>query len=60
MPKASAASAHWVRRWSVGQTTTTRSTAREASSSLASDSAKAVLPAPGVAVTRKSVPLLSR
>ena len=53
-PSASAASAHCMRRWSVGQTTTTRATSRRASSRAASVRAKVVLPAPGVAVTRKS------
>ena len=44
-----------MRRWSVGQTTTTRSITRRASSRAANASAKVVFPAPGVAVSRKSL-----
>src|SRR4051812_2746244 len=54
MPARLAASAHWVFRCSVGTTTTMRSIIRRPSSSLATERAKVVLPAPGVATARKS------
>ena len=54
MPARAAASAHWSLRCSVGATTVIRSTIRRPSSSAATDSAKVVLPAPGVATARKS------
>ncbi len=54
MPARAAASAHWSLRCSVGATTMIRSTIRRPSSSAAADSAKVVLPAPGVATARKS------
>ncbi len=53
-PTAPAASAHWCLRCSVGQTMVTVSTERSPSSSAATRSANAVLPAPGVATARKS------
>ena len=60
MPTLAAASAHWVLRCSVGATTVIRSTTRRASSSAATESAKVVLPAPGVATARKSRGLRSK
>src|SRR4051812_2917499 len=54
MPARLAASAHCVLRCSVGATTTMRSIIRRPSSSLATERAKVVFPAPGVATARKS------
>jgi hypothetical protein len=54
MPTAAADAAHWCLRCSVGVTTVIASITRSASSSDATRSAKAVLPAPGVATARKS------
>jgi hypothetical protein len=54
MPTRAAASAHWVLRCSVGQTTVTASTEPSSSSSAAIRRANVVLPAPGVATARKS------
>src|ERR1700737_3897647 len=54
MPSAAAASAHCVLRCSVGTTTVIVSMLRSASSSVAIRRANAVLPAPGVATSKKS------
>src|SRR5690606_41609567 len=54
MPHRWAELAHWIFRWSVGTTTTTRCTIPDSRSSWATRSAKVVLPAPGVATARKS------
>ena len=60
MPTRAAASAHWYLRCSVGQTIVTLWTSAELSSSVATRSAKVVLPAPGVATARKSWGIVSR
>src|ERR1700722_10180029 len=54
MPTRWAACAHWCFRCSVGVTTVTDLISRRASSSAATVKANAVLPAPGVATSRKS------
>src|SRR5680860_1557352 len=54
IPIRSAAWAHCVLRWSVGATTTMRSTTFRCNKSAAIVRAKVVLPAPGVATVRKS------
>ena len=54
MPIRCAAAAHWYFRCSVGVTTVIAMISRRASSSAAMVSAQAVLPAPGVATSRKS------
>lgn len=56
MPTRAAASAHWCLRCSVGATTVMSVTTPRSSSSVATWSAKVVLPAPGVATVRKSRP----
>ena len=54
MPNRAAACAHWCLRCSVGVTMVSAATSRRASSSAATVSAYVVLPAPGVATSRKS------
>ena len=54
MPNRAAAAAHWCLRCSVGVTMVRNATSRRASNSAATVSAYVVLPAPGVATSRKS------
>src|SRR5699024_11223002 len=59
-PTRAAAADHCTFKCSVGTTTITRSTVRESTNSVATRSAKVVLPAPGVATAMKSLGLVAK